>query len=671
MRDKMLSFFSWTWAFGAAVLLLPCVSAAETPRWEEAISRRWVVPQKDRLSLVIPWDSNRPERVRVCPAGQTRQIWLDIDGHALPAGKHRVWLRISAERLPRERAPEAPSMDPAGEPDDTMGAPVPEMDLPGEEIGLAEKMEAEEGLDRKKMAARLRKLGEEAQERNYWYRWRGDKKPRKESLDREGSFQVAVQRAIRTDGPLPEYVLWAPSPWVDYPPSVLPAGLAGADQVEVSLCRDEREPVCLAVTNLGELPLRFSVEFLPRAPQAAETTSLSRSVKLAVEVWPVRLPPTSRMAVFTWNYGMGSEPHLDFLKRMKCNWFSAGNPDFTVEDGRLRCDFEKMDKTLAEVKKRGRAMFIFSALGDFNKSLKKQTGRGSEHPQYDEFLREYLTRWVRHMRELGWEPQDWAVQLWDEPGMKGHWDKDWVFKLIARGAEIIHEVEPDAQVMENPLMRFNKRYYDMIADDVDIWCPHGGTVYLTEDTREVKWEEVRDLDPQASHRDSCLMHQVYLRRLCAEHDAVRWTYYQHRPDATRSPIGFFRHFPWKNKWMGFEGVSFWSSWYSTAGALKDPIYLGTKKWWLHTLKGMYGWREGVEDIQYLELLQDAAREAEQQGRTENARELRATYRSALKRVVEQGWWATDPWQLESAIQRSRRQIIGALLEARKEAPGSD
>jgi hypothetical protein len=660
----MLSFFSWTCVLGAVVLLLSCVTAAETPRWEEAISRGWVVPQKDRLSLVLPWDSNRPERVRVCPAGETRQIWLDLDGHALAAGDHRVWVRVSAERLPREKTPQGPSVDPAGEADAPIEAPAPGMDLPGEEIGLAEQMETEEGPDRQQMAARLRKLSEEAERRNYWYRWRGDKKPRKEPLDRNGSFRLAVRQSIRAEAPLPEYVLWPPSPWVDYPPSVLPPGLESAERVKASLCRDEREPVCLAVTNLGELPLRFSVEFLAHRPRAAEGVSLTRAVNLAVEVWPVRLPPSSRMAVFTWNYGMGSGPYLDFLKRMKCNWFSAGNPDFTVENGRLQCDFEKTDKILAEVKQRGRAMFIFSALGDFNKSLKKQTGKGANHPHYDELLREYLTRWVKHMRELGWEPEDWAVQLWDEPGMKGHWDKDWVFKLIARAAEIIHQVEPQAQVMENPLMRFNKRYYDMIADEVDIWCPHGGTVYLTEDTRGVAWEEVKDLDPQASHRDSCLMHQVYLRRLCNRYDAVRWTYYQHRPDATRSPIGFFRHFPWKNEWMGFEGVSFWSSWYTTAGTLENPNYLGTKKWWLHTLKGMYGWREGVEDVQYLELLEDAVRELSTRGYKNRAQKLRSTYHRALKRVVDQGWWATDPWELQKAIQRSRQEIMEALVEVR-------
>jgi len=642
------------WLIALALPLLPLCATAQDVDWEQAVRKMWITPHQNRLAFVMPWDSTRPEKARVCPPGETRQIWLDVDGHHLPPGKHRVRVTVRAERLPRGEAPV-----------DTKAAPALKdlgTGIAGALDDLADQMETEDAPSRADVAKRLKALAAEEKERNYWYKWRGDKRPEKRPLPRERTFTQVLDAALKADDPLPEWVLWDASAWAGIPPRVLPPSLEDAAEAGAELCLDEWEPVCLTVTNLSELPLRFSVEFADADAKPKGAGPLVKHVLLSVEVWPIRLPKASRMEVYTWNYGNTSREHLTFLQSMKVNWFSLSNPDFTVEGDKLTCEFKNTDASIEAVKPFGKGMFIFSAVHDFNKKLAEQAKVKRDDARYEPLLRQYLTQWMQHMKDVGSKPEDYAIELWDEPGQRGYWDKDWVFELIAKAADIMRETEPKVQIMENPLMAFNQHFYDLIADDVTIWSPHGGTVYLTEDTREKTWEDAKGLNAGESHRNSCFMNQMYLKKLCREHGARRWTYYQHKPDATRCPLGYFRHFPWKNKWMGFEGVSFWSCWYNTGGALEDPIYLGTREWWLYALKGMYGWREGVEDVQYLEMLEDAAADLEAKGDAKAA-PLRQAYESAIKRVVAQGWWATDPWKLEAAMKQSRREAARALIES--------
>jgi hypothetical protein len=363
------------------------------------------------------------------------------------------------------------------------------------------------------------------------------------------------------------------------------------------------------------------------------------------------------MEVYTWNYATSDKEHLAFLKRMKVNWFSLDNPKFKVEGDNLTCDFRDTDTSLAAVKEFGKGMFIFSALGSFSKELADATKIGREDPRYKPLLRQYLTQWMRHMQEKGWKPEDYAIELWDEPGQEGYHDHDWVFELIAESAATMKEVEPRVQVMVNPLMRFNKKWYDTLAGHVAVWCPYGGLVYLKEDTRDKTWDAVNGLDPK-DFAQSNLMSQVYFRKMRAEHGCRLWTYFQRQP-TVQNGIVYYRHFPWKDKWMGFDGVSFWSSWYATGGALENPIYLGVPNWEAYAVKGVYGWRDGVEDVQYLELLEDAVAQCKAQS-PDRAEALDKLLYAAQKRVADTGWWASTPELLESAINQSRREIAQAL-----------
>jgi len=625
-----------------------CASVAAATDWAKVITPHWVGPVQDRLALVMPWDNNRPGPGAVCPPGESRQIWLDIDGHQLTAGSHRFWVIVKAAPY----KPKTPKRKNTDVTDDLLD------ELEDETTDNEFTNPRAEG--RAERTRFLRALATGDKDRNYWYHWVDNLKYKKMPLQREQTFVAAVEQAVASKTPLPRFVVWNPGKWIDLPPKVLPPTLKHGTQLpKLELCLDEYESACLTVTNTTPAPLSFTLRFAAAAPAVAQRLD-TYAAEVQLEAWPIRLPAKSRFEVYSWNYGNGDLQHLAFLQRMKVNWFSLSNPKFSVNDGKLVCDFTDLDKQLPVVRKFGKGMFIFAALPEFMKELDKQTGVKRGTPECEHHMQEYFGQWLRHMREQGWEPEDYAVELWDEPGQKGHHDQQWKFDLIAAAAKIMQTTEPDVQIMENPLMFFHRKWYDQLAPHVKIWCPYGGLIYLKDSTHAKTWDDVKDLDPTV-FAESNLMTQVYLRDLAHRYDSRRWTYFQ-RDAKVQNGIVYFRHFPWKNKWMGFDGVSFWSSWYATGGALDKPIYLGTRNWQAYAIKGMYGWRDGVEDVQYLELLEDRVAATAQSDPAASAN-FADVLKRAQKRVADTGWWARTPELLENAIHESRREIAKALIRA--------
>jgi len=597
----------------------PAGQAAEVPRSADvaaAVEKYWVAPYKDQLCFVMPWDSDRPERARVCPPGETRQIWLDIDGHKLLSGEHRAVIHVSAKRLAR-------------------GSTSARGDI----------------------LRRLMDLAREAPQRSYWYRWQ-ENGPSKQACPFGESFAREVSALGQRTKALPEYVLWLPSAWVCLPPKILPPSLRSDTEAKVAFCLDEYEPVCLTVTNLGNTDLEFDVAVAPPGGPLTVSGPLVRRVNLSLKVWPLRLPESSRMAVYTYNYGMDSAEHVAFLKRMKCNWFSLALPQFSVEGDQVICDFKHTDSSLRNVKPSGKGLFIWSAVMEFEKQLKNKANIDRKDRRFELFLRQYLTQIARHMQQQGWKPEDYAVQLWDEAGLPGRDNPEEVFPLLARAARMMREVEPKIQIMNNPAPGgLWLKYYDMIANETAIWSPHGGTVFSTQETRGLRWKDVQHLDPEKNRN---LMLQAYLKSNRESLGTKLWTYFNR--SFPYDPIVYYRHMPWKNKRMEFDGVSFFASWYVTGGTLNQPIYLGTQGWWRYALKDLYGWREGVEDIQYLEMVEDAAKTA---ASPTVARELAAVYDRALKRVIGEQFWPQDSFELEKAIHTSRQELAEALVRQQR------
>ncbi|MEI7731109.1 MAG: hypothetical protein WCO56_16145 [Verrucomicrobiota bacterium] len=637
----------WKWfRWYQAWVCLAISALAATPDWDKAVTKMWVTPAMDRLNLVGPWRGTRPDRGAVCPPGETRQIWLDFDGHKLPPGTHALWLAITAtvdrqtNTLPVDFSTNAP--------------------IPAEKLDACEKelMTRTNTLSPERRLF-LHALGATEPKRNHWHHWDAEMNPVKKRLVRPAKFSAILAAAINLHRPIPHFVVWTPNRWLDLAPTVLPPALGQATNLPpVELCRDEYDSACVTVSSLAEVPLRFEVQFLTNAPPDDWTNSPNTVVLRAkVTVWPIRLPASSRMEVFTWNHLPLETNHLAFLKQMKVNWFTLTAPKFTIQTNRVLCDFTEMDASLDVAKPFGKGLFADGFLTAFSDLVEKQTSFTRSNVTYMKLLDQYLGQWTKHMRDKGWKPEDYAIQLWPEPGQAGVSDQDWLFDLMARTSAMLKKIEPKAQIMENPSMPFNQKWYDQMAtNSTAILAPAAGQFYLPEDTRDKTWDQVRRSNATVT-AESRLMTQVYLRKLNAERGCRRWLYFQREANQQNS-IAYFRNAPWKSKWMGLEGVCFNTSWLATGGALENPHYRSTEFWEEYAVKGMYAWRDGMEDIQYLELLEEPLRQIERTNPT-HAKFLRDMWIKAQKRVADIGGTET-PDKLDDAIALSRRELIMAL-----------
>jgi len=438
--------------FVLAVVLMCCsfAGAAETQVLpQSAVKKLWVTANLDRINLLIPWDGKYRAPARVIAPGETRQVWLDIDATKLAAGRYSTWVIVRANRQIEEGEP--------GDVDDFMTALGPG---PKEQQNF------------------LRKLAGEAEQRNQWWHWVDNLKYRKKPIadgEHASGFVASVERVLnRKPDKLPEVVVWTPNRWIDYPPNVMPPTLQSGGALHTSLARGEREGVCITITNVSPVKQKINVTLSPEKPDPVGNTHRAAAIKLDVEIWPITLPDVARFDIFTYNYANTDKRHLKLLKDMKCNWFSLQNPDFVVTDNRLVCDFTKTDKSLAAVKPFGKGLFIWAAVLDFTKKIKKNHGIDRTDPHFMPQLQQYLTQWVRHMRQSGWSTRDYAIQLWDEPGQKGHHDQPWKLALIAEAADMLRSAEPDVRhaqpndVVRRAMARHTRR---IKHDSLALWRP--------------------------------------------------------------------------------------------------------------------------------------------------------------------------------------------------------
>lgn len=613
--------------------------------WNAAITKMWISPITNRLNLVGPWDSQRPLRGALCPPGETRQIWLDFDGHKLPVGNHSLWLVLTA-KVDRQ-----PFVDAFGKTNDPL--PKVQLDAREKELFVTTNVFSPE---RRKFLNGLA-LSEPA--RNYWFHWNDEMLIEKKFIRRPIRFGTILTSAINQRLAIPPFVAWTPNKWADFSPTLLPPALGQATNLPpVELCLDEYESACLTLSSLSDVPLAFDLQYLSTAPPPEVAARKDVTVlRVKVTVWPVRIPAQSHMETFLWNDLAADPQHVAFLHRMKANWFTVTFPKFTVKGQQLTCDFKDTDASLKNVKNFGKGMFIYSILMEFDRALETQVGIKRTDATYVPLLEQYFNQWLSHMKESGWSPEDYAIQLWDQPKLGSTLDQSWLGEHLARAAAIMKTIEPKVQIMFNPMLSFNQKAYDQLANLATILAPHADNLYLQANTRTNNWIQAQLLKGEDS-KDSNLKLQTYLRKLNEERALRRWTFIQHEA-SVQNGIAYFRHFPWKSKWMELEGVSIWGSWYATGGALINPDYQGTPNWQEYSTKGLYGFREGVEDVQYLELLEDIIKPMEKANHP-NARFLRDVFFKAQKRVANTGWYAATPEQLDEAITNARRELMAVL-----------
>ncbi|MEI6500633.1 MAG: hypothetical protein WCP21_06350, partial [Armatimonadota bacterium] len=203
-------------------------------------------------------------------------------------------------------------------------------------------------------------------------------------------------------------------------------------------------------------------------------------------------------------------------------------------------------------------------------------------PEFDLKVGSWARFWAQHMRDLGLDPRKLGMLIYDEPQSRAKG-----YDIIIAWANAIEAAAPEIVTWEDPQPT---EYVDapVMFDAVDVLCPYRNS-YLS------RPQEYRDLFLQAQKKGKEL-----------------WFYNADGPARSFDPFSFYLVQEWHVFAIGGKGSHFWafgdngrvSCWneYPATGAGPFcPSYLDETT--VTTSKYMEAIREGVEDFEYLTMLQ--------------------------------------------------------------------
>jgi hypothetical protein len=219
----------------------------------------------------------------------------------------------------------------------------------------------------------------------------------------------------------------------------------------------------------------------------------------------------------------------------------------------------------------------------YQHSLRGPGGVNSD--AYAKAHKEWLKRWVAHLKELGVGYDGFALYPVDEPGLN-----DGLVEQYIRMATLAREADPQILLYTDPVMRITEAELEAMVPLVDIWCPHRKGLVL-EPSSAKKFEIIRNSGKTV------------------------WTYECDDNVKHHSPVGYYRCQAWLAKSRSLTGIGFWS--YCTSqddpwfrpGVRHDylMVYPGTD---VVSSKRWEAVRDGVEDYTLLSLLEKRAEKAE-------------------------------------------------------------
>jgi hypothetical protein len=199
----------------------------------------------------------------------------------------------------------------------------------------------------------------------------------------------------------------------------------------------------------------------------------------------------------------------------------------------------------------------------------------------------WMRQWVRHLRDLGVDYDQYAMYPVDEPGLR-----DGLVDLYLQNAKLTREADPKVQMYTDPVMRITAEELTEMLPLVDIWCPNRIGFLL--DVGADKLEIIKNSGAQL------------------------WTYECEGNAKHQSPLGYYRGQSWLAWRHGLTGIGFWS--YCTSAA--DPWFKPTDTQdYLMTYQGdrvvsSKRWeavRDGIEDYSMLSILRAEVEKAKADG----------------------------------------------------------
>jgi hypothetical protein len=523
----------------------------------------------------------------------------------------------------------------------------------------------------------------------------------------------AVQAAAWRAAGLRGLVVWAKDRWDPLSPTERPA--PGGASLDVPMMRNEFRGAAFNLSNAGEAPARalLSIEGLPGGrspawvsvhevpftdtrsgvPVAAALPPARRDgdrwavevpsgltvqvwlsfhtrgvpegdhkgnvliegfppVPLRVKVHPIDFPDRPALHLGGWDYTdrescyeVTPENRGEFIRTLREHfvdtpWAQSAVMPAGKHDAEGKMTEPPADGEFREWIRRwpdARNYFVFSAVGESYAGIPMGT------PPFRRAVGEWIRWWSARLLEWGIGPERLGLLLVDEPRAPEH------DRVIIEWARAIREAEPRVMIWEDPIWTDPSKGAPEMFRLCHVLCPN-----------LPMW-----LDGGPGFAAFYLKEKAEGRRL--------WLYSCSGPGKLLDPYAYHRlqaWFAWKHGAQGegfwafgdSNGASSWNEYLATVGAY-TPLFLDR-----HTVtpgKHMEAVREGVEDFEYLRMLDARVREIEARGgKPEGLAEAKRLLAEGPDRVTapmtssRMGFWreAKD----RSAADRVRGEVLEAL-----------
>jgi hypothetical protein len=429
-----------------------------------------------------------------------------------------------------------------------------------------------------------------------------------------------------SDQPLPVRLRVTGLPGGDNPPyltvrEVLTVGTRRFVPVSAALPDAAREGKDYVVTvpsgMTRQVWLSFKPENLPAKTHAGQivvtpATGAKQVVPLKLVVYPLRFPDETTLCLGGWeesdtySYGITKENKAAVIEHLKEHYVNtpwANNPSvFSVQvddSGQIiqPADTTRFD-TWIKLWPRARMYMVFLNAPDNFCGAKIGT------PEFKLKVGAWARFWAQHMRDLGKRPNQLGLLIYDEPNKKSQYD------LIVAWANALEAGAPELVTWEDPQPT---EYVDapIMFAAVDVLCPYRNP-FLARD------QQYRDLFLKAGKE--------------------LWFYNADGPARSFDPFSFYLVQEWHCFAIGAKGTHFWafgdngrvSCWneYPAQGnGPYCPSYIDATS--VTTSKYMEAIREGVQDYEYLTMLQARVAELEKKG-------VKSPALAAAKRLLIEG-----------------------------------
>ena len=432
--------------------------------------------------------------------------------------------------------------------------------------------------------------------------------------------------------------------------------------------------IWLTLYSKGVKPGNYKIDLViqPIKPENLPPSSIT----LKIKVYPITLPTEPKdMPIYTlvWDYidhAFCFEPELQ--KEVKEDLFShyitvavihpktIPWPIFNKE-GKMDIDYTKCDKALNMWLKgiKPKAILFYTSATP----LFRQFGGEWMSETWKKNFSLWLSQFVSYLKEKGLTYDDFFFHTFDES----------TGKKFIEFAAFLKKVDPNVKIFTNPTYGTTIAQIEKIEPYTDIWCPF---LYVFKDKKE------------------CL-------NLMRKKGKFFWTYANppSRYPKTDSPYQYYRLIPWYTWYLGMKGAGFWT--YLTGSSrsgygpwLEDDgekIYMGKKKiTWsvVYPLKEApsdvsrkenfipskrwEGWREGVIDYIYINILKETISEARNKGVEQSiikeAEELLKKLPEKVAKEMLQAWPKMVKWE-ESKLymaDKAREKIIQEIFKLKYE-----